>query len=272
LLIHHRNRWDAQTYDQVSRLVQYRWGQEVLEWRNWIGNETIMDAGCGSGLLTKLLAQKVPKGKIYGVDIDCNMIKQAKKNLKDLENVELVLSDFSDVKLPTKLDVIFSNASLHWIHNHAKVFRHFWNMLKSRGTNRKQLLIQCGGYGNLKRILLLMRQVMELNEFKEYFANFNQPWYFPKPYETTKLLRKIGYTNNKVHLHNAHVTMTNRKVYFRFVKTVIMKPFLECLPDDKLRKRYLDSFLYLVQKKNTNRSQSPWSLDYVRLNIIADKR
>jgi tRNA A58 N-methylase Trm61 len=41
-----------------------------------------MDAGCGSGLLTKLLAYKVPKGKVYGVDIDHNMIEQAKKNLK----------------------------------------------------------------------------------------------------------------------------------------------------------------------------------------------
>lgn len=38
-----------------------------------------MDAGCGSGLLTKLLAHKIPKGKVYGVDIDHNMIEQTKK-------------------------------------------------------------------------------------------------------------------------------------------------------------------------------------------------
>jgi ubiquinone/menaquinone biosynthesis C-methylase UbiE len=58
--------------------VQYRWGQEVLEWRNWNGNEIVMDAGCGSGL-TKLLAHKVPEGKVYGVDIDHNIIEQTKK-------------------------------------------------------------------------------------------------------------------------------------------------------------------------------------------------
>jgi len=271
-LVHHKSHWDAHSYDQVSRLVQYRWGQEVLKWRNWKGNETVMDAGCGSGLLTKLLAQKVPNGKVYGIDIDYNMIEQAKKNLKDLENVELVLSDFSDVKLPTKLDVIFSNASLHWVRNHAKVFRHFWNMLKSRSTTRRQLLIQCGGHGNLKRTILVLRRVMELNEFKEYFTNMNQSWYFAKPDDTRKLLRKIGYVNSKVYLHNDHVIMTNRKVYSRFVKTVIMKPFLECLPDDdKLRNRYLNSFLYEVERKSANRSQNLWALDYVRLNIIADK-
>ena len=105
-----RNCWDAKTYDEVSQLVQYRWGQQILEWRKWSGDEIVMDAGCGSGLLTKLLAQKVSRGKVYGVDIDSNMIKQARRNLKGLENIELVQSHVAEVKLPTKLDVIFSNA------------------------------------------------------------------------------------------------------------------------------------------------------------------
>ena len=39
LLIEDKNCWDAQTYDEVSRLVQYRWGQQVLEWRKWGGDE-----------------------------------------------------------------------------------------------------------------------------------------------------------------------------------------------------------------------------------------
>jgi len=37
-----------------------------------------MDAGCGTGLLSRLLAQKVPQGQVYAVDIDSNMLKQAK--------------------------------------------------------------------------------------------------------------------------------------------------------------------------------------------------
>jgi len=232
-----------------------------------------MDAGCGSGLLTKLLARRVPRGKVYAVDIDSNMIKQANSNLKDVENVEIVRSDISDVKLPTKLDVIFSNATLHWVHDHGKVFQHFWKMLKYDSSEPRQLLIQCGGYGNLRRILLLMRRVMELNEFNKYFTNMNQSWYFAKPDEATTLLRKIGYVYIKVHLHNDRVTLTNREIYSRFVKTVIMKPFLECLPDDETRNRFLEFFLDEVEKKSTSskNSQTPWSLDYVRLNIIADK-
>ena len=96
------------------------------------------------------LAQKVPRGRIYAVDVDSNMIKQARGNLDDLVNVELVESIINDVKLPTKLDVIFSNAVLHWVHDHIQVFQHFWNMLNCDGYMRGQLLIQCGGYGNLE--------------------------------------------------------------------------------------------------------------------------
>ncbi|MGB8034631.1 MAG: class I SAM-dependent methyltransferase [Nitrososphaeraceae archaeon] len=274
-MIHDKNCWDAQTYDEVSRLVQYRWGQQILEWRKWNGDESVMDAGCGSGLISKLLAQKVPRGKVYAVDVDSNMIRQAKRNLKGLENVELVEADFAQVKLPTKLDVIFSNAALHWVHDHAQVFQHFWDMLNCDETKGGQLLIQCGGCGNLQRILAILRRVMEFNEFKEYFASFNQSWYFAKPDDTSKLLGEIGYVSTKIHLHNDCVNLIDREIYSRFVKTVIMKPFLECLPDDKLRNRYLELFLQAVEKNSasisSNKSQTPWSLDYVRLNIIADK-
>ena len=272
-MIYNRHCWDAQTYDEVSRLVQYRWGQQILQWRKWSGNEIVMDAGCGTGLLTKLLANRVPMGKVYGVDIDSNMIKQAKSNLKDLENIELIRSDISDVKLPTKLTVIFSNASLHWVPDHAKVFQHFWNMLKYGSSQPNQLLIQCGGYGNLQRILLLARRVTELNEFNEYFTNMNQSWNFAKTDDTTRLLRKTGYVNIKVHSHNDRVTLTNREIYSRFVKTVIMKPFLECLSDDEARNRFLEFFLDEVEKKGTSsmNSQTAWCLDFVRLNIIANK-
>ena len=138
----------------------------------------------------------------------------------------------------------------------------------------ENVVIPCGGYGNLQRILALLRRVMVLDEFKIYLTNMNQPWYFAKPYDTTKLLREIGYVNTKVQLRDDLVFMTNREIYSRFVKTVIMKPFLEHLPDDKIRSRYLKLFLHEVEKRSNSskKSQTLWSLDYVRLNIIADKR
>src|SRR5919197_1076033 len=165
--------------EQLFYLVQYRWGQQVLEWRKWHGNESVMDAGCGSGLLTKQLTKKVPRGKVYAVDIDSNMIKQAINNLQSFDNVEIIQSSFMDTRLPTKLDIVFSNSALHWVQDHKKAFQIFWEMLKPMNNNNKdtaisnnsnsnsnrtsstgssQLLIQCGGYGNLQQIITLLER------------------------------------------------------------------------------------------------------------------
>lgn len=288
--------WDARTYDQVSRLVQYRWGQQVLKWRKWRGDEIVMDAGCGSGLLTRRLAKRVPRGKIYAVDIDSNMIKQAKINLHFLENVEIIQSSFTDIRIPEKLDVVFSNSALHWIQDQRKAFQKFWEMLKPINDNNKitdismssnsnnnsgsngQLLIQCGGYGNLQQIITMLEQIIHLDQFKEHFTDWKQPWYFPKLDDTYKLLQETGYVNTRIFSSSDHVILPNRRIYSKFVKTVVIKSYLDhlSLDDDdadidKLKTLFLDVFLDEVEKCGNNNSSANWFLDFVRLNIIAHK-
>jgi len=288
--------WDARTYDQVSRLVQYRWGQQVLEWRKWRGDEIVMDAGCGSGLLTRRLAKRVPRGKVYAVDIDSNMIKRAKNNLQFFDNVEIIQSSFTDIRIPRKLDVVFSNSALHWIQDHRKVFQKFWEMLNPMNVRCKnndisiisnnnnnsesngQLLIQCGGDGNLQRIISMLERITHLDQFKEYFTDWKQPWYFAKPDDTYKLLQETGYVNARVFSSSDQVILPNRRVYSKFVKTVVLKSYLEHLsrdndhPDiDKLKKLFLDVFLDEVEKCDNNNSSASWFLDFVRLNIIAQR-
>ena len=281
--------WDARTYDQVSYLVQYKWGQQMLEWRKWHGNEIVMDAGCGSGLLTKQLAKKVPRGKVYAVDIDSNMIKQARNNLQSFHNVEIIQSSFIDIKLPQRLDVIFSNSALHWIQDHRKAFQTFWEMLRPMNNNIRdinnkdtaangnigsgQLLIQCGGDGNLQQIIKLLERLTHLDQFRAYFTDWRQSWYFARPDETDKLLKEIGYENRRVYSNRDCTILPNRRVYSRFIKTVVAKPYLECLPPDngdKLKALFLKLFLNEV-KKLSNKSKTRWLLDFVRLNIVAHR-
>ena len=282
--------WDARTYDQVSYLVQYRWGQQVLEWRKWHGNEIVMDAGCGSGLLTKQLAKKVPRGKVYAVDIDSNMIKQARNNLELFDNVEIVQSSFTDIRLPRKLDVIFSNSAFHWVQDHRKAFQIFWELLKPMNTNNKdtissnsnsnsnarssQLLIQCGGYGNLQQIITFLERIAHLDQFKAYFTDWKQSWHFARPDDTNKLLEEIGYVNTKVSSNSDFVIFPDRHMYSKFVKTVVMKTYLERLSpendDSKLKPVFLELFLDEV-KKHSNKSKKHWFLDFVRLNIVANR-
>ena len=136
-----------------------------------------------------------------------------------------------------------------------------------------QLLIQCGGCGNLQQIITLLERIKHLDQFKTYFANWEQSWYFAKAEDTNKLLKEIGYVNSRVSSNRDCVILPNRRVYSRFIKTVVAKPYLECLSTDngdKLKKAFLELFLDEV-KKHSNRSKTQWFLDFVRLNIVAHK-
>jgi trans-aconitate 2-methyltransferase len=171
------NGWDARTYDKVST-IQEEFALKLILLRNWTGKEIVMDAGCSSGRVTKILAKEIPNGKIYAVDIDVNMIDKAKDNLSQFENVTIINSDLLDLSLKiisSKVDVIFSSAVLHWILNHQKLFNTFFELLNQKG----QLLIQCGGYGNLKKAISIFDKVKNSAKFKDYFKEWREEWYFP---------------------------------------------------------------------------------------------
>src|SRR5687768_18229029 len=99
--------WDAKAYDKVSSNVQLEWGCKLLDKRKWAGNEIVMDAGAGSGNLTKILADRVPYGQIFAVDADPNMVQQARSNLSGWRNVQVIHSSMDKVNLPIELDVFF---------------------------------------------------------------------------------------------------------------------------------------------------------------------
>src|SRR5918992_5192233 len=130
------NGWDAETYDNIST-IQEQFALKLIQLRNWTGKEIVMDAGCGSGRVRKILAKEIPNGKIYAINIDVNnidvnMIDKAKDNLSQFENVTIINSDLLDLNLQiisSKVDIIFSNAALHWILNHQKLFNTFFELL-----------------------------------------------------------------------------------------------------------------------------------------------
>lgn len=258
------NSWDALTYDKISINVQLDWGRKLLEKRKWVGNEIVMDAGAGSGNLTKFLADKVPSGKVYAVDADSNMVEQAKSKLSRYKNVQVIHSSMENVNLPTKVDVIFSNSAIHWILDQDGLFSHFWQLLRPNGAG--ELLIECGGHGNMERTISIMLEISQSDQFKEHFVDWKQSWYFPKPDETDRLLYRAKFREIQVNLSKLNTTFSNRESFANFIRTVMTKPFLGYLPDARTKDEFLDAFL-----NEFERLVGEWSLDFMRLRIFARK-
>jgi trans-aconitate 2-methyltransferase len=199
-----------------------------------------------------------------------SMIRVAKENLAKISNIQFLKMDISEIELEEKVDVIFSNAVLHWILNHKKVFECFWQILNPDG----QLLIQCGGHKNLTKTLSIFNQVQKSKKFYNYFCNnkgediWNQTWYFARKQDTEKILQEIGFRNIQVFLEKKEAKFPNKEEYLLFIKTIVLRPYLEYLPNDMLKDKFAKSIVHEIE---TNAKDLQWKLDYVRLNINAIK-
>src|SRR5690242_15140654 len=89
--------WDAATYDRVSD-PQLQWAREQLDRLHLRGDDVVLDAGCGSGRVTALLAEMVPHGRVYAVDVAPSMAEHARAALGDAATV--LCQDLVELTLP----------------------------------------------------------------------------------------------------------------------------------------------------------------------------
>src|SRR4051794_4995531 len=140
--------WDASTYDRVSD-VQQKWAEVVLERLPLAGDETVLDAGCGSGAVTRRLLDRLPRGHVIAVDASEEMVAHARVALG--ERATVFRADLATLRLHEPVDAIFSNAVFHWVLDHDALFGAVRAALRPGG----RLVAQCGGAGNLDRFWAL---------------------------------------------------------------------------------------------------------------------
>ena len=73
--------WDAAEYHRLSA-PQFKWGVRVLNQLHLRGDERVLDAGCGTGKLTRVLLENLPRGQVVAVDLSTNMVRHSQGNLR----------------------------------------------------------------------------------------------------------------------------------------------------------------------------------------------
>lgn len=238
--------WDAVTYDRISD-PQFGWAIEQLERLPLRGDELVLDAGCGSGRVTAELAERVPRGRVYGVDVSPSMVAHAQQTLEG--RATILCQDLVALELPERVDVVFSNATFHWIRNHDGLFAAIHRSLKPGG----RLLAQCGGRGNIDAFRRAADEVAAEQPFASHFEGWQRPWNYATADETAERLTRAGFNDVDTWLEPKRVHP--QRV---FVETVCLLRHLDPLPPE-LRHPFVDRVLERVGE--------PLVLDYVRLNI-----
>jgi trans-aconitate 2-methyltransferase len=251
--------WDARAYQRLSD-PQFAWGQRVLERFVVAPDAVVVDAGCGSGRLTALLAEKVPEGRVIAVDRSANMIEEARERLASLgDRVSFVCADLATFVAERPVDAVFSTATFHWIPDHDRLFASVRASLRPGG----QLVAQCGGEGNLRAFDAHVERVSREAPFASWFDGFEPGWTFQGPAVTTERLRGAGFVDVACALQPEPTPLPDTETFRAFAATVVLRLHLARLPDDERRAAFVDAVVESVAK------DGPLALDYVRLNICA---
>jgi trans-aconitate 2-methyltransferase len=242
--------WDASTYERVSG-PQAEWATQVIERLELRGDETVLDAGCGSGRVTRLLLEHLPDGHVVAVDSAPSMVEFAREALGDRATV--FQSDLQELVLDEPVDAAFSNAVFHWVPDHELLFRRLHDALRPGG----RISAQCGGAGNVERFHGVAAEVGSEEPFAEHLGGWVGPWNFARAEETAERLERAGFTGVRTWLEPWPIEPPEPREYFR---TVCLGHHLERLPEE-LRDPFTDAV--------TERAGAEPTLDYVRLNIVA---
>ena len=249
-----RRSWDAASYHRVAG-PQERWGIEVLDRLALRGDETVLDAGCGTGRVTQHLLDRLPAGRVVGVDGSDSMIAAARRVLAEgvaAGRVDLHVADLLELSVPEPVDVVFSTATFHWILDHDRLFERLFAVLVPGG----RLVAQCGGAGNLASVFAAAHAVNAHPRFAPYFHGWTRS-YMASPEETTERLARTGFTDVRCWSEPRAEVPDEPEEYLR---TVNYGAYLQRLPEELRDGWFAQVWSRLAQ---------PVTLDYVRLNIDA---
>ncbi len=239
--------WDATMYDRVADPMT-RWGANVLDRLPLSGDERVLDAGCGSGRVTELLAERLPRGSVVALDGSPAMVEAARARLAGFgDRISYVVADLGrPIPLAGAVDAILSTATFHWVPDHDALFRNLFAVLRPGG----RLVAQCGGAGNIANV-------------QRVLAGVGDGWlgdvHFETPEATTERLAASGFVDIECWLSDEPTSFEPGAPFEAYLRTVVLGSHLARLPESEH-----DGFVREVAAKLPEAR-----IDYVRLNIVA---
>ena len=234
--------WDATSYDRMSD-PQLAMARDVIDRLDLRGDERVLDAGCGTGRVAAVLAERVPNGEVIAVDASQRMVEEARKR-----GIPAFASDLVELELDEPVDAILSTATFHWIADHERLFARMFAALRPGA----RFAAQCGGAGNIANVQAAIDAVDH-----PALRGWAGPWNYATPAATTRRLRTAGFTDVWTWLQPWPVDPPDPREYFT---TVILGSHLERLPEAE-RAPFVDAVL--------SHLDTPIRANYVRLNILA---
>ena len=197
-------------------------------------NLKVVDLGCGTGELTRQLADTLPNSNVTGIDNSSQMLGKA----ASLARPGLIFEQGDQSQLTGEWDLIFSNAALHWTENHSELIPHLYKRLTPGG----QIAVQVPSNHNHISHQIYRETASEemfkfiLNGFQRYAPVLSIDDY-------ARILFNCGAENivvfEKVYAH----VLENADAVVEWISGTALVPYFERLGD------YKDEFVRVIREK-----------------------
>ena len=249
-------KWNANLYDDKHSFV-FQYGESVLELLAVKSGEHVLDLGCGTGHLAKKMWEE--GAEVIGIDASPEMVAQAKANYPELD---FRVANGADFSFEEPFDAVFTNATLHWIHDTDGVIKSVYNVLKSGG----RFVGEFGGKGNNRLMMAATATVLKKHGYVK--GNFAHPWYYPSTAEYATKLEAGGFrVTFATHFDRQTLLQDGREGMIKWFNMFGASIFKD-VPAGGLP-QILNEITDLLQP--TNEVDGQWYADYKRLRFIAVK-
>ncbi len=248
--------WDSKKYSEGFSFV-YEYGSDVLSLIQPEGVVKAIDLGCGTGTLTKALRDK--GFNVRGLDASEEMLAKARANYPDINFSQ---ADAVNFTLSEPVDLVFSNAVLHWIDESRQLsmMKSVYNALRIGG----QFVFEMGGSGCCRLIHEALAE-----SFKAHGYPYTMPFYFPTIGGYSSLLEKAGFTVRYAILFDRPTQLNGTNGLYDWIKMFVSIPFRGVNDSDS--EDILRESVEALRDKLFNPESGLWFADYVRLRVRAVK-
>jgi trans-aconitate 2-methyltransferase len=130
--------WNPEQYLKYSN-ERLRPALDLLARIDIAAPKTVLDLGCGAGNVTAFLAQRWPDARIVGVDNSKEMLAKARASTAGDSRREWIDADLKTYPPTANVDVVYSNAALHWQPDHARLFPRIFDWVAPNGVLAVQM-------------------------------------------------------------------------------------------------------------------------------------
>lgn len=221
----------------------------------------VVDLGCGPGNSTELLAARWPAAHVTGVDNSAAMLDRARRDLPQIEWVE---DDVASWQAGGPVEVLFANAVLQWLPDHATLFPQLFAKVAEGGALAVQVPRNFSepSHRLMRELPGPWRERLDAATTLRTASPVDTPAFYYDLLAPHARRVDIWQTTYEQ-------VMPDAKAIVEWVKGTGLRPYLEALGDDEERAQFTAAYTEAIDAAYPKRADGKRLFTFPRLFIVA---